>query len=509
MNKMKVDDGARACIGRLDRRSALKLLGAGGAVTLGGHSVLGRGAAATEHAVAPGTGSGTLNDKIADYIIRARFEDIPPAVIRKAKEQLVYYFGRAFEVALLEPGQQMRRVAQQIARPQGGVSVVGHRMRLAPADAAFANSSLMGASLGKDDVLAGADVHSGVITLPAALSVGEARRASGRELLLAIVLGHEVLGKLGMAAQGWEASLPRRPTNIFGGYGPVTVAGRLMALDRKRMANALGYAAHLCMGIPEGSMMDHYYSFISHNGTLAVQLVEAGGVPFSNTTLEGELGLYRSFFGRVPEQLPKLIDELAYSELLYTVQKRYRGTAYNTTAIELFADLIDENRLGPGDVARVQVAIKSPGARERERHLTSKGPFARPDRAQSSLPYCLALVLLDGKIDIARFGDDDIVADEDIVQIMQQVDVVFERGAGRRWARLVVHTVDGRKIERESEFFTFPFPPEEWGAWLRASGAKLLPEANLGRLQQLIGTLEDVSDVSMLLEAATPPHEKR
>lgn len=262
----------------LTRRTTLKLLGAGtGAVALAGPSTLTPAAAEPEPTSSNAAAGRTLSEKIADYIVGARFEDMPPAVIQKAKEQIVFFFGRAFEISFMEPGRQMLQVARQVARANDGATVIGHRLRLAPSDAAFANATLFGGSLSMDDVLAHADIHAGVITLPPALAIGEVKRVSGRELLLALVLGYEVLGKLGRAALGWSAPLPRRSTNIFGGYGPITVAGRLLKLDRERMAHALGYAAHLGMGIPEGSMMEHYYSLISRNGTFAAQVVEEIG----------------------------------------------------------------------------------------------------------------------------------------------------------------------------------------------------------------------------------------
>lgn len=490
----------------IDRRTVLKLVAAGtGGAVLGSPAAIDGAAAAAPATTPAGPAAGrTLSERIADHIVRARFEDLPADVIEKAKEQIVFFFGRAFEVSFTEQGRQMRRVVAQSAPEGETATVIGNRLRLSPSDAAFANATLYGASLSKDDVLAYADIHAGVVTLPTALAIGEARRVSGSELILAIVLGYEVLGKLGRAALGWTAPLPRRSTNIFGGYGPVTVAGRLLKLDPERMAHVVGAGAHLCMGIAEGSMMQHYYSLVARNGTFAAQLVEAGAICYSRTTLEGELGLYRSFFGQVPAGLPKLIDELGYREILTTVQKRYRGTGHNTTPIEMFADEMGKTRLTAQQVAKIQVVLPAKGAQVREAELSSRGPFDPPRRGHSSLAYSLARVLLDGGIDAQRFDDDRIVNDSDAARVMQKIDIAFERGHGPRWARLTIHTTDGRKLQRESEFFTFEFPPDAWGEWLAASGKRLLPPEQLAQLLDLISNLEHVDDVSRLLAAATP-----
>jgi 2-methylcitrate dehydratase PrpD len=446
----------------------------------------------------------TLSDKIADYIVGAKFEDVPPAAIQKAKEQIVFFFGRAFEISQMEHGREAIALARQAAQDAGGASVIGERLRLSPSDAAFTNSTLFGGSLAMDDVLAHADIHAGVITLPAALAIGEVKRVHGRELLLSLVLGYEVLAKLGKVGLGWQAPFPRRSTNIFGGYGPIVVAGRLLELDRERMGHALGYAANLCMGIAEGSMMEHYYSLVSRNGTFAAQLVEAGGISYSRATIEGELGLYRSFFGKVPDELPKLVDELGYWEILTAVQKRYRGTGHNTTATEMFADMVAKEKLTPDRVKKIHAVLPSKESRARELEITSTGPFKPERRAASSLPYALALVLTDGKIDVARFADDGIVNDRGLASVMRKIEITFEPGHASRWTRLTVLTADGRKLERESDFFTFEFPRDTWDDWLRASGSRILSSDQLLRLEQLIANLENVDDVSKLLAAATP-----
>jgi 2-methylcitrate dehydratase PrpD len=487
----------------IDRRTLLKLVAAGASGAVLGETAAAADASPAVAATVPAAppAGGSLSEKIADQIVRARFEDLPPDVIQKAKEQIVFFFGRAFEASFADEGRQMRRVVPKSAPDGETATVIGNRLRLSPSDAAFANSALFSS---KDDVLAYADIHAGVITLPTALAIGEARRVSGRELILALVLGYEVLGRLGRASLGWTAPQPRRSTNIFGGYGPVTVAGRLLKLDAERMAHAIGAGAHLCMGIAEGSMMQHYYSLIARNGTFAAQLVEAGAICYSRTTLEGELGLYRSFFGEVPPALPKLVEQFDYREILSAVQKRYSGTGHNTTPIEMFADELGKTGLTPQQVSKIEAVLPAKGARARQTELSSRGPFDPAQRAHSSLTYCLARVLLDGGIKIPRFDDTSIVNDTDVARVMQKIDIAFEPGHGPRWAKLTIHTTDGRKLERQSEFFTFDFPAAAWGEWLSASGKRLLTSEQLAQLLDLISNLERVDDVSRLLTAATP-----
>jgi 2-methylcitrate dehydratase PrpD len=359
----------------------------------------------------------------------------------------------------------------------------------------------------RDDVIWPAGIHAGIVTLPTALALGEVRRVSGREMLLALVLGYEVLGKLGTAADGWTAKLPRRPTMIYGGYGPVVVGGRLLKLGLKNMAHALGYAANVGMGVPEGGQTEHYYGLISRGGTLAVQLAEAGGIAYSNETIEGETGLYRSFFGKVPAELPTLIGQLGSDwEILKAAQKRYPGTGQNTVAIELLLGLLKAEKLTAKQVSRVDVFQSAvDDSKERKKEVSSRGPFAKAGEAYSSLPYALALVLLEGKVAGERYENEGIVNDATVAATMQKINLAFENGHdSMRWSRIEVSTTDGRKLTREADNFSFPFPREAWGEWLQKDGKRLLPKGKLRRLEDMVGALEKVEDVSEMLALLAP-----
>ncbi len=452
----------------------------------------------------------SLSEQIADFIVGTKFQDLPAAVVRKAKEQIIFFFGRAFEGSTTDAGRQMRTVLHPMEQSQGGATVIAERFRLLVSDAAFANCSLMRESQGRDDVIWPAGIHAGSITLPTALAVGEVKRVSGREMLLALILGYEVMGKLGRAADSWATKLPRRPTNVYGGYGPITVAGRLLNLDQQCMSNALGYAANLEMGIPEGGMMDHYYSLINRNGILAAQLAEAGGAPYSRYTIEGTGGLFHSFFGEVPATLPALIGSLGHDwEILTAEQKHFPGTGQNTVPIELLIELVKAEKLNAAQVVKIEVVQPDfHEAIERKGEVSSLGPFTKLVQAYSSLPYALALVLLEGTVAMRRYADSADVNDPSVAREMHKINITDEEGHGPRYCRLAVYTKDGRKLVREAKNFAYRFPPAVWGAWLQEAGTRLLPIAQLRTLEHLVVGLEDLDDVSTLMAVLVPPEPR-
>jgi len=504
------------------RRELIKLLSVNYAAIAIGRSILPAFASSTT-AVEPASpnlkpqlhvdgGTQTVTERIADFIINAKFENLPTNVILKAKEQIIYHFGVAFSGSFTDEAGVMRSVVQKMGQPRGA-TVIGAHLRLFPSDAAFANCALMRATW-RDDVLWPAGIHAGLMTLPAALAFGEVQHVSGRELLLAVVLGYEVLGKLGRAANSWATALPRRPTMIYGPFGVITTAGRLLKLDQLHMANALGYAANLGMGVPEGGQMDHYYGLISRNATFATQLAAAGGEPYAKNTIEGRTGLYRSFFGEVPGTLQELVGMLGSNwEILGAAQKRFPGTSQNTVAIELFLNtLVKEQALTAEQLAKLDVFVSWPEESfERKDELTFIGPFKDWRDAYSSLPYGLALAIVDGKINADRFLNDSRLNDPIVAAVMRRIHVIFEAGHGQvRYCRLEMTTTDGRHLERDSEHskisegFTYAFPQTAWADWLQADGKRLLPLDRLQQLEHLIGDLENLDDVSKLMALVLP-----
>jgi 2-methylcitrate dehydratase PrpD len=491
----------------IDRRSLLK-----GAVITAAAPLLPPGVASGQSAAPAAARSAgpslSATQRIARFIHSVRFEDIPAEVIQKAKEQIVYHFGLAFSGRATGEAGQMRLISNDLAQPKGA-SVIGERFHLLTSDAVFANTTLMRATW-RDDVIWPSGIHAGLCALPTALAIAETRRLSGREFLTAIILAYEVMGKLGNAADGWAAPMPRRPTMIYGPFGPVTVVSRLLKFDNARTAHALGYASNSGMGVPEGGQTEHYYSLLTRNATFAALVAEAGGTAYANSTIEGDTGLYKSFFGKVPASLPTVLGKLGFRwEIMSASQKRYPGTGQNTVATELLTSMVKEHRLRPEQIERIDVVLASvDDSAERKKELSSPGPFASWNEAWSSLPFSLALVLSEGRVDPSRYFDRKALAEPRLGLLMRRVTIRFEGGHDSiRYARLELLLKDGRKMVQASDNFAFPFPQSAWKDWLAEDGRRFLSSAQLESLERDFRQLEKLEDVGAIMSNATPlPH---
>ncbi|MGC1524351.1 MAG: MmgE/PrpD family protein [Steroidobacteraceae bacterium] len=433
--------------------------------------------------------------RLAEYICNVRFDGLTPAVVARAKEQLIYHVALAFTGALTMDGRQAMQIAGVLGGCSGQSTIIGQPRRVHPLEAAFVNSTFIRAT-GFDDVLFPSETHAGLLTFPTALAVAEQNHCSGEEFLVAIVTSYEVLGK--MVTDQNEARAVRRPSMPFGPFAAVTAAARLMGLTTKQTANAIGYAADSAMGLKEGNEQQptHVYGWISRNAITAAILAQAGGET-APTILEGKYGFYASLIGNAPN-VDAIIERLGKDpEILRATQKRYPGTAMNIVPIQLILQLTQEHSLTAQNVAYVNIEI--PSERSTFEDSYSTGPFPTHTQAASSLPFQTAIILLDGRINMSRYDELD---NPQILAVINKVSVKLAPHANPRYARVRILTIDGKTLECEGD--NYVFPPIDAIESLSRDGDKFLPRSSLERFAALAQDIETLSDVSPLMRCLIP-----
>jgi 2-methylcitrate dehydratase PrpD len=435
----------------------------------------------------------TATERIARYITGLRFEDLPREVVTKAKEHVAYHVAHALRGYRREDGRRGITIARMLSEGAGAGSIIGSDVRVPPLDAAFANSSLMRA-WEMDDVVFPAGVHAALVTLPPAMALAERHHRSGADLLVALVVGYDVIAAIAMDIEAWGAREPRRPTIPFGPFGGAAAASRILGLDAAATASALGYAAHSAMGLAEeGGEWPHYYALVARNGMMAATIAQAGAMT-SRTILEGQYGFYEAFFGKVPPGLDASLERLGERHaMLEATTKRYPGTGANIVAVELTREMVRELGVSPERVARIDLTL--PNERENFTIGHVRGPF-RTWRAASSVLFQVAIVIIDGgRTDFARYEEPNA---PEILELTERIHFSFEPGHGFQFARVRITLTDGAVLEREAE--RHRFPPIDTVAEISDAGRDLLPAPKLARAAELIATLESVDDVAVLME---------
>ncbi|MDQ2763441.1 MAG: MmgE/PrpD family protein, partial [Pseudomonadota bacterium] len=132
----------------------------------------------------------TQSRRLAEFAHSLRFEDIPSEVIEKTKDHMLDALG----IALASTGFEYASATRSGVAALGGsgeATVLAYGDRLPPADAALANGVLIH-GLDFDDTHVTAIYHATAPALAAVLPAAQVVGASGRELLVALVIGLEI-----------------------------------------------------------------------------------------------------------------------------------------------------------------------------------------------------------------------------------------------------------------------------------------------------------------------------
>src|ERR1700744_962270 len=236
---------------------------------------------------------------LATYAAGLRYEDLPPAVIAKAKDII------ADTVAACICGAEMpwsRIVIDYAERtgPGGTSKILGRGTAVQAPAATLANGSLAHAFELDSLTRPGAGAHPGATVLPPALAIAQERGADGRALIAAFVAGNEVMIRIGRATGHTNEARGFHAPGTTGPFGAAVACGHLLGLDAGKMTNAIGVAGSLAGGLLEfakgdgGTVKRLHLGRASEAGGLAASLA-AAGFTGPRTVIEGEFGFLRVF----------------------------------------------------------------------------------------------------------------------------------------------------------------------------------------------------------------------
>jgi len=353
----------------------------------------------------------TSAEVIAGFSVNLRYADIPKAVLDKARLHVLDAVGIALAAASLKESRRLERAVRAIGSGAESTAI-GYSAPLAAAWAMLLNGMLIH-SLEYDDTHTASVIHGSSVVVPAAIASAERERRSGRELLVSIVAGWEMLARLGAAAPGAFQARGFQTTAVCGPFVSAALTARLIGLSIPETVNAIGIAGSQASGVfaflDNGATVKSLHpGWASHAGYVAAHLASAGMTGPAGI-FEARYGFYKVYAGGVGAD-KRIRDELATLgkkwELTQTSLKLYPCCHYIHSFLECVEILVSEHRVAAADIESMECwvpveevpIICDPW----ERRMSPASGY----EAKFSLPYCLAVLLVEGRVDVETFATD-------------------------------------------------------------------------------------------------------
>jgi hypothetical protein len=462
----------------------------------------------------------SLSRKFAAFAANLRYEDLPPAVVDRAKGLTLQALSSALIARDMPASRQALALMQEEEAGGGGAAkVLCHGVRLTKAGAAFVNAEMIFAG-GKWDTFRML-THPGIAILPAALAAAEITGASGREFLTAVAAAYEVMER--MAAEFIPTVMSRgfHAGPVFGIFGAAVAAAKLQRLDAEQIHSAIAQCVNLASGNLEGARSGGRSlreGGAVRNALLAVALAKHG-TPGGETVLEGEAGFYHayagnnrgelhySFTGLNRTNIAKITEGLGRDWIfLETLYRIYSTAGYNIAHVDVTAKLCEEHNLHYDDIDRIEALVNWLETEYPSPAFPSRGIDNPPQIG--STQYFTAWGAARRGYPLLR-GDRPGAGETDppeVLDLMHRVTLVPTVRRTLFGPRITVFTKDGRSFTKEGTGREFIWDFEEEARRIRGIAPGLaISEAQFAELVETSRHLDRVDRAAEKLISLTIP----
>lgn len=454
---------------------------------------------------------------LAKWASDLTYDSLSQEAIHKAKLFLYDSFGCALG------GSRQHDVAIFLdhAREMGGAptcTVFGSGFKTDPVMAALLNALCIRA-MDYNDIYWKADPSHPSDIIPAALSACEQLGLSGKDLILGTVIGHEVemrlceFGEPGVREYGWHHA-------TLTCFASPIVAGRLYGLSPEEIQQAIGIAASPSMSlgaVTAGKLtnMKNTVDPMSTRAGVEAALLAKRGYSGPEHVIDGKEGFVHCFekFGGsfdlsiLTEGLPHC-PNCSY-RITRCGMKSFPIEALSHAPLTAMMKIVTTHDIDPDDVKEITVEVVARAA-----DILGDPAKYRPtskETADHSLPYSLAVGLVDGMVTPLQFTQERI-DDPGLIPVMDKIKVVPNEEFEELFpefqpSRVTITLTDGASfVERVDVPKGDPRDPmteEEIAVKFNALGSAVVGLDACTELQGLIMRIENEPNLDRLFDLMT------
>jgi len=454
----------------------------------------------------------TIAERLAQFAVAASYDDLSEAAREQLKIRVLDALACAIGALEGEPVQLVRAQVEEF-NGAGPCSLIGGG-HAAPDRAAFYNSALVRYLDFNDSYLAKGETCHPSDNLGAVLAAAEYARASGRDFLAALALAYQVQCRLSDVAPVRDAGFDHVTQ---GAYAVAAGGARALGLDPARTAHAIAIAgtAFNALRVTRTGPLSHWKGLAFANVAGAVTrttFLARRGITGPLEVFEGEKG----FMDAVAGYFELNWENEDLERVTQTILKKYNAEIHSQSVLEAVLELRAREHLSAADVERVEVDVFDVayriigGGEEGDKMMVRN-----KEQADHSLPYLVAVALLDGEVMPAQYRPARILSD-DVQALLLRVAVRPDDAFSRRFpaempCRVRVTLRDGRVLTAElADYPGFLTRGRTWEAArekLERLGAPYTTPSLRDRIAVTVAELERfrVPELTSLLTAVRRP----
>ncbi|MCB9767333.1 MAG: MmgE/PrpD family protein [Candidatus Omnitrophica bacterium] len=445
-----------------------------------------------------------IAEQMAAYAEQLKFEHLKPETVKEVKRRLLDSIACSLGANGNTPPEIAKRIAGAV-NCEPGSNVIGTGHASSPDMAAFANGTQFRYLDYNDTYLSLEPCHPSD-NFAATLAIATWKSIGGKEFITASALAYEILCRLcdakSIRLNNWDHV-------TYGNFSAALGASKLLGLNAEAMVHALGL-----VGTPNNALRQTRvgelsmwkgcaFANASRAGVFAAMLA-AEGMTGPAPIFEGEKGFFDRVSGPFDLTLPGPGE--SPDMILGTYIKFWPAEYHSQTAIEIVLNKREE--IGPAEnieeilIESFDAAVDIIGEEEEKWN-----PHSR-ETADHSMPYLVAVALMDGKVDLDSFTPERI-ADPELRALVHKVKIVRNDELSAKYPDgipniVTVTTKDGKKVSDRLDYAhghpNNPLADEEIVEKLKRLGGPYLSEERMDSISEFVFDLENQQNLKTLAE---------
>ena len=389
---------------------------------------------------------------MARWATQLKYEDLPDKTIHEVKRRVIDSIATTLGAYHSRPAKVARAKAMAINDPPPAATVWGTTHNTSTELASFANGTMVRYLDYNDTYLSKEPAHPSDNIAPA-VAVAQNAGKTGRDLILATVIGYEIQCRLcdaaSLRAGGWDHV-------TYGALSSALLAAKLWGLSEDQMEHALGIAGVCNITTRQtrtGQISDWKacaFSNAARNGVFAADLARRG-LTGPNEIFEGPKGLMNQL------NIHGVKDLVLGRDGDFMIDKTYikfwPAEYHSQSAIDACLQLrpqIEGKKIEKIHIASFEAAVSIIGSEPEKLRPTSR------ETADHSMFYCCAAALTDGDVTLDTFKDERLT-DPVLLDLIDRTEIVEDVELNKDYPKgipndITITCADGTKVNKRVDF---------------------------------------------------------